>query len=329
VKHFACSGRRRLPGLVRHLRIAGYCAFAAVFGAVVTAGISADAAQFRVETVVYQQATHKKNKSKKRQATDAAKPLSRSTTYFTDNWICDVMHLEGRGEDLVLLIDRGNSSATIVGGHSVGGDSSPVACTVSFDEVLRTVAALTTVDQPPLVRFASSPNFQTSWYADGKQLQMLAEPISYRVQVIDKVASAPVVESGGAGESGESLQPSESEFARRAADYREFADWSARISATRLGGLPPAARLELNRQLATRHELPERVEVTRAWQGSEKVTFFSTHSYAWQLGSKERSELEKWKTRATGMTTVDLVTLRVGKRTTNTNVDFGSESSPK
>jgi hypothetical protein len=47
--------------------------------------------------------------------------------------------------------------------------------------------------------------------------------------------------------------------ASMAAQYADFADWSARLNAVLPPNFPPYVRLELNRQIATRQQLPEAI----------------------------------------------------------------------
>lgn len=80
-----------------------------------------------------------------------------------------------------------------------------------------------------------------------------------------------------------------------AATYREFADWYARLNATRPGNLPPFARLELNRALAERQEVPEEVELTvepkNRWAG-RKVVIRSRQIFNWRLSNTDRKRID-------------------------------------
>ncbi len=80
-----------------------------------------------------------------------------------------------------------------------------------------------------------------------------------------------------------------------AATYRDFADWYARLNATRPGNLPPFARLELNRVLGERQEIPEEVELTvepkNRWAG-RKVVIHSRHIVNWRLSNTDRKRID-------------------------------------
>ena len=77
--------------------------------------------------------------------------------------------------------------------------------------------------------------------------------------------------------------------------YRFFADWYARLNATRPGNLPPEARLELNKALAERDLLP--TEVTRTTFAAnplaKKVEVKSRHLVNWTLSGKDRERIEE------------------------------------
>lgn len=239
---------------------------------------------FRVDTAVYQ--------------AGVSKPIGRSTTYFTREVICDVSEAADPGEASALLIDRPTDTATIIGHPPVKGRSqitaaSQVACRISYDEMLRTVAALSTkIKRLPLhVQFAAAPEFAVNWSEKGNRLSMTSEPMRYAVET--KLAT------------GREMQV--------ASDYREFADWSARAAATRRFGMPPNARLELNDELAKKGHVPTQVKRTLKTAAGE-TTLVSTHEFQWQLSDADLERLEFWRTRAAELAIVDLVTLRHGPR---------------
>jgi len=84
-------------------------------------------------------------------------------------------------------------------------------------------------------------------------------------------------------------QPENADAAKR---YRHFADWYARLNATRPEGLPPAARLVLNGELADRGLLP--LEVTRTITPSslsKKQVVRTRHLVNWALSGEDRKKL--------------------------------------
>lgn len=78
--------------------------------------------------------------------------------------------------------------------------------------------------------------------------------------------------------------------------YRMFADWYARLNATRPGTMPPFARLELNKSLTARGIVPEQVNLTifpkvRLFGRKTEVT--SKHLFAWRILETDRNRIEK------------------------------------
>lgn len=72
--------------------------------------------------------------------------------------------------------------------------------------------------------------------------------------------------------------------------YRQFADWCARLNAAMPGNLPPAARLELNEQLAENELLP--LEITRTIPGTTKSKIVrSQHRVNWALSDKDQKNI--------------------------------------
>ena len=111
---------------------------------------------------------------------------------------------------------------------------------VSTDEVLSFTAALKThvTESNPVFYAATHPGFgETKEEADG-WLTLGNKYVTYRFK---------------------GQQPKHPESVAR---YRDFADWSARLSAMRPGNLPPFARIETNKVIAERGWLPEEVERT-------------------------------------------------------------------
>jgi len=76
--------------------------------------------------------------------------------------------------------------------------------------------------------------------------------------------------------------------------YRHFADWCARLNATRDANLPPMARLELNREFAERGLLP--FEVIRSIPPpnplGKKVDYKMEHRVNWALCGDDRKKID-------------------------------------
>ena len=78
--------------------------------------------------------------------------------------------------------------------------------------------------------------------------------------------------------------------------YRQFADWYARLNAMRLGNLPPFARLRLNAELAERGLIPQEVErtvVLKRGLTESKETLRSRHSTNWRLSQTDRKWIDR------------------------------------
>lgn len=77
--------------------------------------------------------------------------------------------------------------------------------------------------------------------------------------------------------------------------YRNFADWYARLNATRSLNLPAGARLALNQELAERQLLPR--EITRTISPpnrlGKKLEVKSRHLVNWTLSARDRKEIER------------------------------------
>jgi hypothetical protein len=80
-----------------------------------------------------------------------------------------------------------------------------------------------------------------------------------------------------------------------ASRYHQFADWYARLNATRPGSMPPFVRIELNRLLVENGMIPEEVELTvspeRGIMG-RSTTFRSRHLPYWRLSNTDRQRIE-------------------------------------
>ena len=207
--------------------------------------------------------------------------VSETTTYFTEGEIINV-HAGNNG--FVKIIDRSNNTMTLVDFER------STKTQVSADEILRTVAALLarTDDKPAIVREAASPKFVSHWNEKKMTLELKGKSITYEAK------SAP---------------PAEVSIVNA---YRQFADWSARLNATRPGGLPPTARIMLNAQLAEHGAVPITVTLSRS-DLTRKLR--STHKFATGLTKQDRSKIDQLKDRIEGTTNVDFVTFHIaGKK---------------
>lgn len=145
--------------------------------------------------------------------------------------------------------------------------------TLSTDEVLGFTAALKThvSESNPVFYAATHPGFSEPTDTEGGWLTLSNKHITYRFR----------------GEA-----PKNPEIVAR---YREFADWSARLSAMRPGNLPPFARIDTNKRIADRGWLPEEVEriIDPGKLGQKKVEVRSRHLANWLLSESDRKRIDR------------------------------------
>jgi hypothetical protein len=80
------------------------------------------------------------------------------------------------------------------------------------------------------------------------------------------------------------------------AAFRDFADWYARLNATRPGNLPPGARMALNRVLAEQGLLPTEVRRSTAHtiQGRQQtLEVTSKHLVNWEITGQDRQRIQE------------------------------------
>jgi len=145
--------------------------------------------------------------------------------------------------------------------------------TLTTQELLQTTAAIKVQAQEldGVFAFAADPQFKCDTDGQDGWLTLSSSLLSYRAK---------------------GTQP---KLAATADAYRDFADWYARLNATRPGNLPPFPRLELNRTLAERQQVPEEVELTvepkNRWAG-RKLVVRSRHIFNWRLSNTDRKRIE-------------------------------------
>ena len=210
------------------------------------------------------------------------KLVCRNETYFLNERIIDLgLSRNGTPESATILeLNSGNITLCDL--------SSKSKCTLSYDDLLEAVAAVTSrlEDKPAIVKFAAEPEFDVEWDSDSSQLNMTAAPMSYRLFTSSKRGNAVALL------------------------YRRFADMSARLNVTRPGGLPPKARLEINRELQTRNLIPLRVELTR---GDRPFLVYSTHEFDPKLTAEDEQSIAAVGSWQEQFEPTDLVSFRLGK----------------
>ena len=157
-----------------------------------------------------------------------------------------------------------------------------VKATVTTQELLDFSLSLEThaaQAKDPLFAFCALPQFETSATAleeNGQSLTELllaAKPLTYVAR---------------------GQKPQQPEAVKV---YRQFADWCARLNATRSGGLPSGARLALNQALAERELLP--LEITRTTPAggplskTKKLELKSQHRVNWALCGEDHKKIDR------------------------------------
>jgi hypothetical protein len=195
---------------------------------------------------------------------DDPEPFAQSITIFSEGMVYDFPQM-GPGE--ITVFDPARGRIILLDGQR------RVKTTVSTHELLEFTAAMKvkltqmggvmadTTDNP--VEKESGGDDQ--WYVLGNRL------VTYRVRGI------------------------EPRFDEAAARYQQFADWYARLNATRPGSMPPFLRIELNRALVQHGLIPEEVELIvtpeRGLMGRD-TTIRSRHLPYWRLSNTDRQRIE-------------------------------------
>lgn len=117
----------------------------------------------------------------------------------------------------------------------------------------------------PLLRFVAEPAFEVAEVVEPARIEFRSSAMDYSVVAIDCHAEA-------------------------ASEYREFADWYAQLNTlTRPRALPGFARMEVNRQLAERSQVPTEVRLTLHGSGLARDTRLrSVHEFQWKLLAEDR-----------------------------------------
>ena len=214
----------------------------------------ASAQDFRVDTELFQ------NQDKK--------PFLETLTIFSEGKVYD-FRLTAPQETTVFDPVRGN--------FTLLDESRRVKAGVKTQELLDFSLALEThaaQQKDKLFAFCAVPQFEmseTELEENGQpvtEVRLTGKPLSYAAR---------------------GQKPKEASVAKA---YRQFADWCARLNATRSGGLPAGARLALNQTLAERELLP--LEVTRTIPWSPwKQELRSQHRVNWTLSGEDQKRIER------------------------------------
>lgn len=195
---------------------------------------------------------------------DRKEPEVEMVAFFSSDLIYD---FRTKGSADPIIIDPPRSVAHLL------FDKSKEKVSVSFDQIVRWVAHYKSSEsKSDLFQFASDPKFERKHDPIAKSLLLKSPVMTYTVRT---------------------TQANNNVVARQ---YRELADWSARLNAIQPGGLPPFARLELNRDLAESNLLPESIERTvtaKSQQGFSRTDKVRTlHHFNWLLSQDDKKRIE-------------------------------------
>ena len=166
-----------------------------------------------------------------------------------------------------------------------------VKTTVTTQELLELAAAMKVHarEMKGAFAFAANPKFDQEMDDETGWLTLSSPSLTYRALCISPESSSAV------------------------ASYRGFADWYARLNATRPGSLPPFARMELDRAISERRQVPQEVELTvepeRRFVG-RKLVVRSKHLFNWRLSNVDRQQIEKAGTYMADFEAVSVSTYR-------------------
>jgi hypothetical protein len=193
------------------------------------------------------------------------KPVAQNLTLFTSGLVYD-FPLMGPSDIAVLDPSRGR--------FVLLDTQRKLKTTLTTQELLEFTAAMKAQAQEAegVVGFAVNPHFEQSFDEAAGRLTLASKWMTYRLQ---------------------GRKPKQPDAV---GIYRQFADWYARLNATRPGNLPPFARLELNKASAERGLIPEEVELTVAPSNrlvGRTLVVRSRHLINWRLANTDRQRIEE------------------------------------
>jgi hypothetical protein len=198
-------------------------------------------------------------------------PFLETLTIFSDGTVYDFRWTEPKE---VTVLDMKNGRITLL------DESRQKKAQVTTEELLAFCLALEThaaQEKDRLFAFCALPKFEISEKAIEENGQALVE-VSLAGKPLTYVARG--------------VKPQQAEAVRA---YRQFADWCARLNATRGGNLPPGARLSLNQALADRDLIPLDIMRTIPASGpfGKKLEVRSEHRMNWALAGEDIRRIDR------------------------------------
>jgi hypothetical protein len=193
-------------------------------------------------------------------------PVQQTQTLFTNSLAYDfLLGKDAEQDQEITIYDFGRGEVQLL-------DNTRRLKTKILEGQLLQWAAAYKINKPEsaLFKFCIEPVFKET-FAE-KTLTLFATQLKYQVTCITP-------EADGA-----------------AANYRQFADWSARLNSMRPGNLPPFPRMELNKALAGHSMLPEEIErtiTTTHLTGRRSETVRSRHNFNWAVSGQDQKRIEE------------------------------------
>lgn len=196
---------------------------------------------------------------------DKPTPLFENLTLFSEGVVYDFAQAEPRettiidgGRGKIILLDHDRKMRTLF----------------ECDELLRFLADLKVkaMNGKPRIKFLAEPSFSTNYDNAAHKLVLASEILTYQATCEEPKTRTAV------------------------AQFREFADWSARLNATRPGSLLPFARLILNKDLAEKGLVPVEIELALQADSSlpaRKMNLRSKHAFTWRLLQTDQEKISR------------------------------------
>jgi hypothetical protein len=199
-------------------------------------------------------------------------PIAETQTIFSGGRVYDF--LLGNAPEITIF-DPGHGRFTLL------DPGRKLQCTIANQELLEYVLELNKAaiaQKVPLFVAAADPQFEVKSEATGEG-QAAWTKVTLESKLITYTATGK--------------EPAQ---ATTADSFKQFADWYARLNAVRGGGgLPPGARLALNRELAERRLLPDEIVRVTNQPGlrGKKLEVRSRHLFNWILSVADRQKIEQ------------------------------------
>lgn len=199
-------------------------------------------------------------------------PIIETQTLFVDGQVYDFL-LTKPVE--ITVYDPGRGQITLL---DVQQRLKTVITTSEIHEHVFAIKEQSVEVNEPLFVFATDPKFETSTQAFTEN----------QIPKMRLTLASPNFTYTAVG-----MKPKQPEAV---AAFRDFADWYARLNATRPGNLPPGARMALNRALAEQGLLPAEIRrtTTHTIQGRQQtLEVTSKHLVNWEISGQDRQRIQE------------------------------------